>query len=69
MTAVMLNISDLEIHSFINQVFKGPDPLSLRHIYESRFNMTKKEEKQGQFLTSFLTGFADIRPTDTNRCV
>jgi hypothetical protein len=39
------NIFDLEIHNFINQVFKHPDPLSLRHIHELRLYAESTIEK------------------------
>jgi hypothetical protein len=39
------NIFDLEIHNFINQVFKYPDPLSLRHIHELRLYAESSIEK------------------------
>jgi hypothetical protein len=39
------DIFDLEIHSFINQVLRYPDPLSLRHIHELRLYAESAIEK------------------------
>ncbi len=39
------NIFDLEIHSFIDQVFKHPDTLSLRYIHELRLYAESTIEK------------------------
>lgn len=39
------NLFDLGIHSFIQQVFKHPDPLSLRHIHELRLYAESAIEK------------------------